>query len=223
MTERRGVWVWVAALVLAAVLMTLVGCFGGGGGSEDDDVSMPDGVNIEGDITAGDGERPNQEVDPYNYVRLYITFNNTTDAPAKVVIPACYTFLDPGEGTQNGLSVWRRELTIPANKKWRVLLGTYCMNSGRSAPNDGRAYELGGRTTLEDLQRLCEILKDKEITYNSRVQSMVWMVTSGHPLTEEHWAELQALAEGKALQRSEEALPMDKAQWLEWIKHKLAQ
>ncbi len=220
MIERRGVWVWVSALVLAAVLMTLVGCFGGGGGSEDDDVSMPDGVNIEGDITGGDGGQPDQEVDAYNYVRLYITFNNTTDAPAKVVIPACYTFLDPDESAQNGLNVWRREFTIPANKKWRVLLGTYCMNSGRSAPHDGRAYELGGRTTLDDLKRLCEILQDKEMARNSDVQSLVWKVTSGQALTDEDWELLESLASGRALQRSEEAQPTNQAQWLEWIKHK---
>lgn len=222
MIQRRGVWAWMSALLLAAVLAMLVGCFGGGGGSEDDDVSMPDGVNIEGDITAGDGDRPNQEVDANNMVRLYITFNNTTDAPATVVIPACYTFIDPGEGTQNGLNVWRRELTIPANKKWRVLLGTYCMNSGRSAPHDGRAYELGGRTTLEDLQRLCDILQDKEMARNGDVQSMVWKITRGIAMTDEDWELLESLASGRALQRSGEAPPSDKAQWLEWMERTLA-
>lgn len=208
-----GLWRSVWGGVLVAVLSLVTAC-GGGGGGGDEDIVLPNGVSIQGEIEAGGSGAVNVRLDEGNMVRLYIGLANSTDTPQTVVIPACFTFLDPSERNQNGLNVWRREIVVPPMKTIRVLLGTYCMNSDRSIPTGGVTYQLGGVTPSDDLRRLCEILRERVLTRNSDVQSLVWKITSGGRLSEEDWSLLNELTQGEANPRTQNNTVPDKAEWL---------
>lgn len=190
----------LAVLALSAILSA---CLGGGDDEDDGVIQLPKGVQISSEISGGEGSDGTSQVDVsldrYNYVRIFLTLENTTSTIQTVSIPACFTFVSEAGNTQDGLSIWRREINIAAGVKTKILLGTYCMNSGRSAPHSGENYTLGGTTTIEDLKTLCEILKDRLFDTNSSIQSMVWKVTSGGQLTEADLSELRAIAAGKAL------------------------
>ncbi len=190
----------LAALALSA---TLSACLGGGDDDDDGNIQLPRGVQISSEISGGEASdgtsRADVSLDRYNYVRIFLTLENTTSNAQTVVIPACFTFVSAQGNTQDGLSIWRREITIAPGVKTRILLGTYCMNNERSAPHGGESYTLGGTSGLQDLKKLCEILRDRVFDSNSSIQSMVWRVTSGGRLTEADLTELRAIAAGKAL------------------------
>lgn len=197
----------VSLLTALAVSAALSACLGGGGDDDDEgDIQLPRGVQISTEISGGENNDGTYQVDVTldrsNYVRIFLTLENTTSTPQQVVIPACFTFVSAEGDTQDGLSIWRREITVAAGGKTKIMLGTYCMNSGRSAPHNGETYTLGGTTDVQDLKTLCEILRNRIFDSNSSVQSMVWKVTGGDRLSEADLTNLRAIAAGKALPSS---------------------
>lgn len=203
---------YLAALMLVA---GLVAC--GGGGGDDEDIQLPTGVTITSQPLAGDHEAVDERIDTNNYVRITLVFENTTDKALTVTIPACFTFVDTSGKNQDGLSIWRREIKVPANSTYRLMLGTYCMNSNRPAPSGGIAYELGGKADSKALRKLCDILKKKVLSRHSSIQTIVWNITNGEELSDEDIATLEHLEVDKSGPAAEVGAPDKAALLKQWL------
>ncbi len=207
-------WIGVfRGVVAACALGVLLAC--GGGGGDDDELQLGDGVEITGEILGGSSDRADVQADTNNLVTISIAFKNTTDKEKTVVFPACFSFVDPSGNNQDGLSIWRREVVVPAKSTTTLKLGTYCMNSNRSVPRGGITYELGGKVDNDDLKELCELLGDSVVDRRSDIQSIVWKITNGGELEEEDIDLLRSIADGKSAKTVGDGAAVDKATLLQ--------
>lgn len=153
---------------------------------------------------------------PGGVFQLCMTFRNTTGTPVIVDFPESVLVTSSHIRSQNGLLLFTGSVIIPANGTKTIMVGGFCVNLGRHAPdvfdeNDNLlSYSFGPSALPSGLSEIKDILKPKHISYldvvepdgtldtsrfqkYSTIQQAIWQVTDEGGLTAEMRTALKAL------------------------------
>lgn len=128
------------------------------------------------------------------YVRLCLSFINTTAHPIRVELPAGLTFVSFDDETQNGLLVIVESFEVPpGDQPVFVKLALQCLNHERGPSASWDTFRPGPVTTDSKLVALIESPAGRTFETEAdilRLQNLVWNVTDDRELSpdERRWA-----------------------------------
>jgi hypothetical protein len=164
-------------------------------------MTFPAGVTVEGDIggdLSGDTKAHCKNADDIEYasdlILACVGLRNSTTADVAVTFPAGLTFVAKTHETANGILVHSHEVTVPAGLSYFAFRPA----SLNQACNPGSAtdtYAFGNVTNDAKLLEVLGLAKTKKINGDVGAQAvgrMIWDITDGSGVTDEHRMQLAA-------------------------------
>lgn len=224
MTKRTAAILTAAALGAAALTVLPQGAAGSGGAAQAQARSaktlapglglsraaptgpaftLPPGLTLETPIVAWASENPvdcDEKFSDQGYgsgeeVRMCLIFHNTTNAPITVTLPPGLLFVATNDDVQNGITVQRIAIEVPAGERFFAPMFAYCVNENRSTTGNEDRYEMGPVIQNKEFQEVYALLEGKRLSREdaARVQGVIHDVSQAQGLSAENRAVLQSL------------------------------
>jgi len=130
-------------------------------------------------------------------VRVCLGFRNTRAVPVTVTLPPGLIFVSNELQSQNGLVLTNTPIVVPPSATtWYAPVYLYCLNLGRLPTTGGQnTYKTGPLTDDTSLLELLALLKDKQVplSFEFKLQQILWDITDGTGLTQDDRNALAAL------------------------------
>lgn len=162
---------------------------------------FPAGVSVEGDIggnLSGDTKAHCKGADEVEYASDLIVacvgLRNSTAADVTVTFPAGLTFIAKAQETTNGILVHSHDVTVPAGLTYFAFRPA-SLNQACSLGSATDTYSLGNVTNDAKLLEVLGLAKTKKIHGDigaAVVGRMIWDITGGSGVTDEHRKQLAA-------------------------------
>jgi len=158
--------------------------------------SLPAGVTLEGDIS-GDVDvhcADKSAVENASDLDLAcVGLRNATAAEVMVTFPAGLTFVAKTPTTQNGIIIHSHDVTVPAGAVKYFYFRPASLNQACDPTSTKDVYTLGNVTTDPKLVEILTLAKNKKVNGDigaEVVGRMIWDVTDGNGVTDEHRTQL---------------------------------
>jgi hypothetical protein len=124
---------------------------------------------------------------------LELICQTTNTSPLLDTLPGGLLFTSIKNSTQHVIVLKDHFITAHPSRT-SVVVGVFCCNRYRQIPAEDDTFHLGPLTDNPDLQRLAQLVKNKDIAQNlGMVQRAVWMVTDSTGLTQPYIDSINAL------------------------------
>ena len=159
-------------------------------------LTLPAGITVEGDISSDVDVHCADKTAIENASDLDLAcvgLRNATGAEVVVTFPAGLTFVAKTPTTQNGMIIHSHDLTVPANALKYFYFRPASLNQACDATGTKDAYTLGNVTTDPKLVEILTLAKNKKVDGDvgaEVVGRMIWDVTDGNGVTDEHRTQL---------------------------------
>jgi hypothetical protein len=164
-------------------------------------MAFPAGVTVEGDIggdLSGDTKAHCKNAVDVEYasdlILACVGLRNATAADVKVTFPAGLTFVAKAQQTANGIIVHSHDVTVPAGLTYFAFRPA-SLNQACSPGSATDTYALGNVTNDAKLLEVLGLAKTKKINGDlgaEIVGRMIWDITDGSGVTDEHRMQLAA-------------------------------
>ncbi len=164
-------------------------------------MAFPAGVTVEGDIggdLSGDTKAHCKNADDVEYasdlVLACVGLRNSTTADVVVTFPAGLTFVAKTQATENGILVHSHNVTVPAGLSYYAFRPA-SLNQACSPGSTTDTYAFGNVTNDAKLLEVLGLAKTKKINGDLGAQivgRMIWDITDGSGVTDEHRMQLAA-------------------------------
>ncbi len=164
-------------------------------------MAFPAGVSVEGDIggnLSGDTKAHCKGADDVEYasdlILACVGLRNSTAADVTVTFPAGLTFVAKAQETTNGILVHSHDVTVPAGLTYFAFRPA-SLNQACSPGSATDTYSLGNVTNDAKLLEVLGLAKTKKIHGDigaAVVGRMIWDITDGSGVTDEHRKQLAA-------------------------------
>jgi hypothetical protein len=167
-------------------------------------LAFPAGVTVEGDIggdLSGDTKAHCKNADDVEYasdlVLACVGLRNSTTADVVVTFPAGLTFVAKTQATANGILIHSHAVTVPAGLSYFAFRPA-SLNQACSPGGTTDTYAFGNVTSDPKLLEVLGLAKTKKINGDigaEVVGRMIWDITDGSGVTDEHRTQLAAAAD----------------------------
>lgn len=165
--------------------------------------ALPAGLTLENPIIAYSSENPVDCDDKFadkaygsgEEVQVCLIFHNNTNAPITLTLPPGLIFVSTNDRVQNGITVQKITIEVPAGGRYFAPMFAYCINEDRSTTGLEDKYVLGPAVTYKDFQEVFSLLEGKTLSREDAalVQGVVHDVSQGQGLSAANRATLQSL------------------------------
>jgi hypothetical protein len=161
-------------------------------------LTLPAGITVDGDVTGDmEGACANAETveNASDVVFACVGLRNSTAADVDVTFPAGLTFVAKTMSTQNGMTIHSHTLTVPANGVKHFFYRLASLNRACDATAATDVYTIGNVTNDPKLVEVLTLAKNKKIDGDvgaEAVGQMIWDITDGNGVTDQHRMELAA-------------------------------
>ena len=161
-------------------------------------LTLPTGITVEGDVSGDmDGKCANADTveNASDVVFACVGLRNSTGAAVDVTFPAGLTFVAKTMSTQNGMTIHSHDLTVPANQVKYFFYRLASLNRACDASAATDLYTIGNVTNDPKLVEVLTLAKSKKIDGDvgaEAVGQMIWDITDGNGVTDQHRMELAA-------------------------------
>ena len=160
--------------------------------------TLPAGITVEGDISSNVDLHCADKTALENASDLdfaCIGLRNTTTAEVPLTFPAGLTFVAKTVTTQNGMTIHSHDVTVPASTVKYFYFRLASLNQACDATGTQDVYTFGNVTNDAKLVEILGLAKTKKIDGDvgaEVVGRMIWDVTDGNGITDEHRSQLAA-------------------------------
>jgi hypothetical protein len=165
-------------------------------------VAFPAGVTVEGDIggdLSGDTKAHCKNAEDVEYasdlILACVGLRNSTTADVTVTFPAGLTFVAKTQATQNGILVHSHTVTATAGVVTYFAFRPASLNQACNPGSATDTYAFGNVTNDAKLLEVLGLAKTKKIDGDIGAQvvgRMIWDITDGSGVTDEHRTQLAA-------------------------------
>jgi len=137
----------------------------------------------------------NPDEAPNGPMRLDMTVVSRTSSVESAVLPAGLLFRRRNNQTQHVLLLKAHPVTATTTNRLEIV-GGFCCNKKRDAPDVGDTFDIGPVTDNAELQQIVDSLQHKDISRSADmyvVQHAVYMVTDSTGLTQAYIDSIRAL------------------------------
>lgn len=160
--------------------------------------TLPAGITVEGDISSNvdlhcADKTPIENASDLDFA--CIGLRNTTAAEVPLTFPAGLTFVAKTVTTQNGMIIHSHDVTVPASTVKYFYFRLASLNQACDATGTADVYTMGNVTSDAKLVEILGLAKTKKIDGDvgaEVVGRMIWDVTDGNGITDEHRSQLAA-------------------------------